>query len=222
MKFRLDNFSRITLKIDNYLLEGKQRDDLERLIFNPNNWEINNYKNFVDSVDKTPQKLKGFLSYHPVEELAQPEWKTFKLKNADAGFALHYTGKGKVDICNVHNNSDLKGIGNLMISFAKTQGGSTLDNYAGFLSDLYQKNGFDKYETWDWDDEYRPQDWCEEEFGTPNVELRTRTSHDKRYNNSVGYRNHFDKKMDKAFPGNNVKEALVRQIVSETIKRLLR
>lgn len=222
MEFRLDRLSREYLKEDRYLLEGKQKkNDLYKLIFNPNNWEINDYGSFLSSVDKTPSKYRGFMTDHPMEEISQPEWKTFKLKGFDAGFALHYTAKGKVDICNLHNNSNLKGISDLMLTFAKRQGGTTLDNYAGFLGDKYQTNGFDKYETYTWDDKFRPDGWREDLYGTPDVEMRTYTSHDKKYNKKEGYRNHFDKKMDKAFPGHNISETKLRQIIKEAIRKFL-
>ena len=143
MKFRVDKLSRIFLKEDRQLFEGVERDELYNLIFNPDNWEINNYDSFLNSLAKTPQKYRGFITDHPKDELSQPEWKTFKLKNIDAGFALHYVDKGKVDICNLHNNSNIKGISDMMLTFAKRQGGTMLDNYAGFLGDKYQKNGFD-------------------------------------------------------------------------------
>lgn len=221
MEFRLDRLSREYLKEDRYLLEGKVKNDLYKLIFNPDNWEINDYGSFLSSVDKTPSKYRGFMTDHPMEEISQPEWKTFKLKGVDAGFALHYTGKGKVDICNLHNNSNLKGISDLMLTFAKRQGGTTLDNYAGFLGDKYQKNGFDKYETYTWDDKFRPDGWREDLYGTPDVEMRTYTSHDKKYNKKEGYRNHFDKKMDKAFPGHNISETKLRQIIKEAIRKFL-
>lgn len=221
MKFKLDRLSRTYLKEDRQLFEGVERDRLYNLIFNPNNWEINKYDSFLNSLAKTPQKYRGFMADHPMREISRPEWKTFKLKDFDAGFALHYAGKGKVDICNLHNNSSLKGISDLMLTFAKRQGGTMLDNYAGFLGNKYQKNGFDKYETYTWSDEYRPKGWREDLFGTPDVEMRTYTSHDKKYNSKKGYKNHFDKKMDKAFPGHNISESRLKQIIRESIKKVL-
>lgn len=225
MKFRLDEFSRMTIKYDSLIMERGERDELHSLIFNPNNWEINDYNSFLDSVDKTPDKYKPFMTPHPYEELVTPEWKTFKLKGYDAGFALHYVDKGKVDICNVHNNSNLRGISNMMLAFAKRQGGTMLDNYAGFLGDKYQKNGFKKYDNYEWNDYYRPEGWKEDLFGLPDVEMRSNALHDKRYANKLSYRNHFNAKMNKAFPGNSISivaESRLRQIIRETISRILK
>lgn len=97
-----------------------------------------------------------------------------------------------------------------------------LDNYAGFLGDKYQENGFGSYGKDKWSDEYMPSGWRKDLFGEPDVEYRSYTSHDKKYNNKKGYRNHFDKRMNKAFPGHNVKEERIRQIVKEAIQKHLR
>ena len=61
MKFRVDTLSRIFLKEDRQLCEGVERDEMYNLIFNPNNWEINNYDSFLNSLAKTPQKYRGFM-----------------------------------------------------------------------------------------------------------------------------------------------------------------
>ena len=46
-----------------------------------------------------------------------------------------------------------------------------LDNYAGCLSKIYQDSNFDVYDRYTWDDEYRPDNW-DDENGTPDVEMR--------------------------------------------------
>lgn len=221
MKYRLDRISRLMMEIDGLLQEGVDDRKIHDLVFNPDNWEINGYEGFLASVDKTPDKYKPFMTPHPYEEISQPEWKTFKLKGIDAGFALHYVGKGKVDICNVHNNSDIKGLSNAMLTFAKRQGGTMLDNYAGFLGKKYQENGFNKYDTYKWDEKFKPEGWRKDIFGEPDVEMRTHSSHDKKYDRKEGYRAHFDKKMNKAFPGHNVSEERLRYIIRESIRKII-
>lgn len=221
MKYRLDRISRLYLNEDRLLREGEDKDEAYQIIFDPDNWEVNEYGNFLDSVDRTPDKYKGFMTPHPEEELSQPEWKTFKLKGLDAGFALHYTGKGKVDICNLHNNSELRGISDMMLTFAKQQGGSTLDNYAGFLGDKYQENGFDMFGGDEWDEQYRPEGWRDDLFGHPNVEYRSLTSHDNRYNDDEEYRRDFDDRMDKQFPGHTISESQLVRMIKESIENYL-
>lgn len=62
-KFRIDEISKITLRNDKgaYILSESNNWILKR-----KNWEINNYKRFLDIVDKTPKKYKGYLTYHGV------------------------------------------------------------------------------------------------------------------------------------------------------------
>ena len=194
----------LSVKVRNYLL-------------NPNNWEVNNYDAFLKNYEQTPSDMKAFMTYHGLDELKTPEWKTFNLKNHPIGFALHYEERGKVDICNVYNNSDLKNVAKYLLKFAKSQGGTKLDNYAGYLSKLYQRSGFDKTEEFEWDEKYRPDDWNEDKFGTPNVELRSRSSHDKKHQNNEKYKSQFDNKMDNAFQGHSITEDRLREIIKEVI-----
>lgn len=166
--------------------------------------------------------MKAFMTYHGLDELKTPEWKTFNLKNHPIGFALHYEERGKVDICNVYNNSDLKNVAKYLLKFAKSQGGTKLDNYAGYLSKLYQRSGFDKTEEFEWDEKYRPDDWNEEKFGTPNVELRSRSAHDRKYQNNSKYKKEFDDKLDNAFQGHSITEDMLREIIKECLTDALK
>ena len=80
----------------------------------------------------------------------------YLIKGHNAGFAL----KGGNDIVSVHNNSELRGLGQFFLDAAKEKGGTMLDHFDGFLSGLYRKNGFgDVYEIYQWDEQYRPQSW---------------------------------------------------------------
>lgn len=85
-----------------------------------------------------------------------------------------------------------------------------------------KKNGFDSYEKYEWDDQYSPEGWREDLYGTPDVEMRSHTLHDKKYANKEGYRNHFDKKMNKAFTGNGISEMRLRRIIKESIVKVLK
>lgn len=138
------------------------------------------------------------------------DYVTFQVKGMDAGFALHKVGHGQVDIINVHNNSGIRGLANAMLAFAKSQGGNMLDNYAGKLSDIYGQHGFDVYDRYEWDDQYRPDNW-DDDNGTPDVEMRRHPDHYKKYNMGGGYKNHFDKKMEKRFPP-KMYESIMREV----------
>lgn len=218
MRFNYDRQTAYVLRHEASLCEAMDKKALKKFVFNKNNWVINDYKSFVKSVNKS--KRKEFLSDHPVDELKNPEWTTFQLKGESAGFALHYTGKGEIDICNLHNNSSIKGLGSVMLDFAKSLGGNKMDNYAGFLGDLYQKHGFDKYEEYQWDDQFRPDNWDEDTYGKPNVEFRRDQIHQNKYNNNDSYKKLHNKKIRKTFKGAEITDAVLGRIVMEAIQRL--
>ena len=99
-------------------------------------------------------KRSGFLSYYSPQELARMD--LYLLKGHNAGFAI----KDGDDIVSVHNNSELRGLGNEFMNKAKEVGGARLDHFDGFLSGLYRKHGFtDVYEILQWDEQYKPESW---------------------------------------------------------------
>ena len=99
-------------------------------------------------------KRSGFLSYYSLQELARMD--LYLLKDHNAGFAI----KDGDDIVSVHNNSELRGLGNEFMNKAKEAGGARLDHFDGFLSGLYRKHGFtDVYEILQWDEQYKPESW---------------------------------------------------------------
>ena len=227
IKFNLDKISQKTLSDDG----SEPLTEASNFILRRNNWEINNYERFLQIINETPADKKGFLSQHPLEELQQREWITYTLKGYDVAFALHLIEPGKVDICNLVNNTHvqaerennpskvLKGIGQDILTFAKMEGGTQMDNYRGadgsngFLGNKYRKAGFDRQT---WRDEFNPayqpaeKEWQfdTEKYGFPDVEGLERSKHRMRYNrkNADGetdsaYKQKFDNRMNKKFYG---------------------
>ena len=205
--FRMDRISEWTVKNDGDILS-----ESSDWILQKKNWEVNNYARFLDIVDKTPRDKKGFLTYHGMDEITGSEWRTYTLKGHDVAFALHYLGHGQVDICNlVNNDKELKGIGARVLTFAKMEGGTQMDNYRGsdgshgHLGTLYRKNGFDR-QTWHdtFNPDYQPAnpEWRIDtnKWGTPDVEGLERSKHRMKYNTHFGrYKEKFDRLTDKKF-----------------------
>ena len=108
---------------------------------------------------------KGFLTPYSVEDFMK--MKLFMVKSTqgieNAGFAI----KDGDDIVSVHNNSDIRGIGDQMIEEAKAQGGSKLDHFDGFLSGYYRKKGFNVVGVDQWSENYIPASW---DFPASNIE----------------------------------------------------
>ena len=199
--FRLDEISKITLLNDAIINENDNS-----WVLRKRNWEINNYPRFIEIVEKTPRKYKGYLTQHPLEEIEQDDWVTYTLKGYDVAFALHFIENGKIDICNLVNNSDLRGIGDAVLTFAKMQGGTQMDNYKGFLGNKYRKNGFNRVT---WEDEFNPEflpkdeEWRltpQQQAEKPGVEGLELSKHRMKYNNPLrGYKSKFDSINNKKF-----------------------
>lgn len=212
----------ITYRFDECTLHTLMEDGVNKVISeagNPilrrKNWEVNNYQRFLDIVKSTPADKKGFLTWHGMDKITGDDWVTYTLKGYDVAFALHYLDDGQIDICNLVNNSDLKGIGNSILQFAKMEGGTQMDNYRGinddgtdnngFLGDKYRKAGFDR-QTWSdkFNPEYQPEDpewqFDTEKYGTPDVERLELSKHRAKYGQPYNkYREKFNNRVNGKF-----------------------
>lgn len=100
--------------------------------------------------------------------------KLFKLKNYNIGFALkNFEDKGYSEIVAVHNNEpEVKNIGNELIQSAVRNGGHYLDHFDGFLSSLYERNGFVEYKREPYNPEYDPNNEFSKKYGKQDVIYR--------------------------------------------------
>lgn len=207
--FNIDTITEMTLKNDIHFVNESEENN--SWILSRKNWEINNYQRFIDIVGNTRSDLKGFLTYHGMDEITQDEWITYTLKGFDVAFALHYIEPGKIDICNLVNNSELRGIGPYVLQFAKQEGGTQMDNYRGSdgshgkLGNLYRSQGFNR-QTWhdEFNPEFQPDDpeWKLDtnKWGTPDVEGLELGKHRMKYNNPQRrYKEKFDKRIGSKF-----------------------
>lgn len=153
--------------------EGEDRsEDVKKLMQDKNNWIINDYSAFVDSLNKSNRS--GFLTHYTPQDLYKKGATTYQLKGYNIGYALCPDPEdGEVDIISVHNNEpDVHNIGDLMLTLAKQNGGTKLDHFEGKLSDIYSRNGFEEYDRYQWDDQYAPDDWDYKQYGRPDVVMR--------------------------------------------------
>lgn len=140
------------------------------LMDDDDNWEVDNYEDFVASRDKSIHP--GYLTKYTPDDYRDAGVRTYKLKGHDIGYALKPMDNGDVDIISVFNNEPgVHGVAQKMLDKAKQNGGTTLDHFDGKLSDIYQKAGFDEYERYKWDDQYKPDDWDDRD-GRPDVVMR--------------------------------------------------
>lgn len=151
-------------------VDNEESQKVKEMILSNQYWIRNQYEQFLESLNRSTRK--PFLSKYTAEELKNHNVQTYQLNGYHIGYALKPDEDG-VDIISVHNNEpNIKGVGDALIESAKANGGTKLDHYEGFLSDLYSKHGFEEYDRYKWDDQYADPNWDYERYGRPDVILR--------------------------------------------------
>lgn len=151
-------------------VDNEESQKVKEMILSNHYWIRNQYEQFLESLNSSTRK--PFLSKYTAEELKNHNVQTYQLNGYHIGYALKPDEDG-VDIISVHNNEpNIKGVGDALIESAKVNGGTKLDHYDGFLSDLYSKHGFEEYDRYKWDDQYADPNWDYERYGRPDVILR--------------------------------------------------
>ena len=135
-----------------------------------NNKYSDDTQDFYNAINNST-KHKEMLSEYSIDDFA--EMKLFKLDGYDIGFALKKSQDGNYnEIVSVFNNSDIKGIGNELMTSAIKNGGCYLDHYDGFLSDFYSSLGFEEYERYEFDPQYDPDGKFEKKYGKQDIIFR--------------------------------------------------
>lgn len=151
-------------------VDNEESQKVKEMILSNEYWIKNQYEQFLESLNSSTRK--PFLSKYTAEELKNHNVQTYQLNGYHIGYALKPDEDG-VDIISVHNNEpNIKGVGDALIESAKANGGTKLDHYDGFLSDLYSKHGFEEYDRYKWDNQYADPNWDYERYGRPDVILR--------------------------------------------------
>ena len=151
-------------------VDNEESQKVKEMILSNHYWIRNQYEQFLESLNSSTRK--PFLSKYTAEELKNHNVQTYQLNGYHIGYALKPDEDG-VDIISVHNNEpNIKGVGDALIESAKANGGTKLDHYDDFLSDLYSKHGFEEYDRYKWDDQYADPNWDYERYGRPDVILR--------------------------------------------------
>jgi len=115
-------------------------------------WEETDPKSFMNSLYSS--KRLQFLTPYDQDDFIK--MKLYKVKNEFIGFAIKNDG----DVVAVHNNSSYGGLGSALMSATIRNGGTKLDHFDGFLTGLYQTNGFSKVVKKElWNEEYAPDKW---------------------------------------------------------------
>lgn len=135
---------------ENTLNEDSDYQNIVKLLTD-GDFEKNNTKEFQKSLKSGDRG--EFLTDYTEDEYGAMN--TYKIKGYNIGFAIKSDG----DIVSVHNNSGIKGLGSEIIQAAIRYGGTKLDHFDGFLTGLYERNGFKVVDADGWNDDYAPNDW---------------------------------------------------------------
>jgi len=144
------------------------RDEVISLIKN-NEWEKPDSQRFYESLKKS--KHGAMLTDYTPKELSM--MKLFKLKGFDIGYALKkFANKGYKEIVALHNNSEVGGIGQILVQSAIKNGACYLDHFDGMLSKLYGGMGFIEYNRDKFDPQYDPNNAFRSKYGVQDVIYR--------------------------------------------------
>lgn len=165
-------------------------EDISNIIFYLENdqWEKRKFllpQIFYNSMIKS--KRLNNLTPYTIEELKN--FKLFKLRNFDIGFALNND-----EIVAVHNNSGIGGIGDILIRKAIEKGGKRLDHFDGYLTGFYKKHNFSVVDNLIYDKQYEPKNWKYEsvDIDNPNTSIYVEEIkvNEKEFNNAkIRYKN---------------------------------
>lgn len=152
---------------------------------------------FVSELKKT--KASDPTQYWSVDSVKLSDAKKGKVISVDGGYGL------------VSNDGDIKGVFKLPTSKAKgvadnilqeavKQGGTKLDNFDGYLTKIYERNGFRIAARIPFNEEFAPDGWNKAKHGTPDVvamvydpnnELGIKEKKFDDYDAGIEYRNSF-------------------------------
>lgn len=90
----------------------------------------------------------------------------YLLDDGKAGFAI--TPDGTLISVFKSPDSKIKGAIDAMIPIAVQEGATRLEAFDGFLTEAYGRNGFVETERYEWDENFKPENWREED-GTPDL-----------------------------------------------------
>lgn len=109
-------------------------------------------------------------SLHVYDAEEYENQRIFLADDGNSGFVLKESDSGKRDevVTVFSTKSAPKGAAYQMMTQAVAEGGSRLDCYNTVLPSIYSSVGFREYDYWDWDDEYKPDDWDYDTYSAYN------------------------------------------------------
>ena len=168
-----EDYTRFNLEIEDKIIdEYKPLNNKQEPVF-----EINDGQKYYEAVSRAKQANEhgAYVDASTPEDLSNK--RLFVYSGGAAGFAIEQDG----NITNVFKNpnlTDKKGVGTEMVLQAIDKGGDRLDNFDGFLTELYGTLGFIPQAKMEFNPEYAPENWDFERDGQPYVVFSKHTGDD--------------------------------------------
>ena len=121
---------------------------------------------FTQELDKA--KSEKSEDYWSVDRVVSKDLKGGKLIEVEGGYGV-VTKEGDIKGVFKQPESKEKGVGDKIIQKAVEEGGRTLDNYDGYLTKIYEKNGFRVASRTPFNEQYAPEGYNKEKHGTPDI-----------------------------------------------------
>lgn len=108
---------------------------------------------------------QGFLTWRTPQQMTEEGMRLYMNPERTTGYGLH---PASGDIRNLFNFGQ-KGAGSNALADAISRGGNILDAFDTRLTNIYRDMGFGETGRMPWNDQYRPANWNEAQYGRPDV-----------------------------------------------------
>jgi len=188
----------------------------------------NKKETFTQELDKA--KSEKPEDYWSVDKVDSKDLKGSKLIEVDGGYGV-VTKEGDIKGVFKKPDSKEKGVGDKIIQKAVEEGGRTLDNYDGYLTKIYEKNGFRVVSRTPFNEQYAPEGYNKEKHGTPDIvtmiydplkklDIQEKTfKGETGYDKAIEYRNSFLEQSQKEYKPLSEKQK-TRKKFNERIKQI--
>jgi hypothetical protein len=121
---------------------------------------------FVSELEKT--KASDPTQYWSVDSVKLSAAKKGKVISVDGGYGF-VSNDGDIKGVFKLPTSKVKGVADNILQEAVNQGGTKLDNFDGYLTKIYERNGFRIAARIPFNEEFAPDGWNKAKHGTPDV-----------------------------------------------------
>jgi len=180
---------------------------------------------FTQELDKA--KSERPEDYWSVDRVEPSDLKSGKLIEVEGGYGV-VSKDGEIKGVFKKSDSKEKGVGDNVIQEAVAEGGRKLDNFDGYLTSIYEKNGFVVVGRTKFNEQFAPEGYNKEKHGSPDVvamvydpmgKLNIKEKKFSSYEEMMAYRDKLAEQSRSQYPTLTEKQK-ARKKVNERIKTI--